>query len=276
MKKRIAFIKTRLAKKEYEDTVGISISKRYGFGTCTLHGHDFYELDIIAGGKAPITFNGKADIAERGKVYFLSPEDFHEYPTQDKKDILNIHFAIDAVSSNVIQPILESKNRIYTPTAECFENISRIVDIMLKLDSEDRCNAGIMSRLLESVLLMLLKSDAEREPLYRFSDSKSDMQKAILYIRENFKENPTLSEVAAVVSLNERYFCSKFKKYTGQNYKNYLKSIKLRYAARLMKVTSISVAEVATRCGYNSQSHFNREFKEYYGDSPLKMRHNKA
>ena len=99
-----------------------------------------------------------------------------------------------------------------------------------------------------------------------------DIQKALIYIHAHFKENPSLKKVAALLSLNEKYFCSKFKEYTGTSYKNYLRIKKLGYARRLIFATDLSGAEIAQRSGYSTQSHFNREFKELYGTSPLHMR----
>ena len=84
------------------------------------------------------------------------------------------------------------------------------------------------------------------------------MQKAITYINEHFKENPPLAEIAAVAAVSDRYFCSKFREYTGKTYKEYLKELKLRYARRLLLVTEMSVTEISAASGYATQSHFNR------------------
>ena len=51
-----------------------------------------------------------------------------------------------------------------------------------------------------------------------------------------------------------------------------LKELKLRYARRLLLVTEMSATEISEAAGYATQSHFNREFKDYFGTSPLKMR----
>ena len=76
----------------------------------------------------------------------------------------------------------------------------------------------------------------------------------------------------ALLSLNERYFCTKFKEYTGKSYKEYLREHKLSYAKRLLRSSTHSVTEIAFECGYTTTSHFNREFKAFYGETPLSMR----
>ena len=127
-----------------------------------------------------------------------------------------------------------------------------------------------MKRLLESLLLLLAESPTSTVP--KGKGKYSDVGRALVYIHEHFKENPPLSEVAALLHLNERYFCKKFKEYTKKSYKSYLRQRKLLYARQLLLSTNLSLIEISERSGYGSQSHFNREFKEYFGKSPSAVR----
>ena len=133
--------------------------------------------------------------------------------------------------------------------------------------NQKNSSAEILWRLLEAALLMLDKDKTEET-----APPTADMPRALTYIHEHFKENPSLSEIAAIIPLNERYFCTRFREYTGVTYKEYLKKLKLRYARRLLLVTELSVTEISEASGYFTQSHFNREFKSYYGVTPIAMR----
>ena len=44
-------MKTRLACAEFEKDYGINVTLKEGYGALIVHGHDFYELDIILNGK---------------------------------------------------------------------------------------------------------------------------------------------------------------------------------------------------------------------------------
>ena len=59
-------------------------------------------------------------------------------------------------------------------------------------------------------------------------------------------------------------------------YKDYLRVKKMRYARRLLLATELPMLEVAVQSGYETQNHFNREFKAYYGISPMEYRRNRA
>ena len=260
---------TRLVTSKFINGANILVEKKLGFTHCSLHGHDFYEIDIIIGGSATTTLNNKPKIAKTGTIFFLSPEDFHNYSSDDKLDIYNIQFTEDVVSSAILERIADSKNRIYTPDEKCFQAITILTMTMENIHTDDPANIEILSKLLECILLLLCRNlTSEKNP----NPANSDMQKAVIYLHAHFRENPSLGDVAGVLHLNEKYFCRKFREYTGQKYKDYLKAMKLRYARRLILVTSRTISEISSESGYGSQSHFNREFKEYYGMAPLELR----
>lgn len=263
-------MKTRLAKKEYASDTSISVKRTVDLGNCSLHGHDFYELDIITGGTATATTNGRSEPSGRGMVYFLTPEDFHEYSEADCLSVFNVQFYGDDVTSTLLRSLVCTDLRTFKLSAESFDTVCELFSIMERLSSTSELIADIMPRLLESILL-ILHGCLEITPPTNLQKSY-DIQRALIYIQEHFRENPTLCEVASLLSFNERYFCKKFKEYTGMTYKEYLRKRKLQYARRLVLSTSLPILDVCERCGYNTQSHFNREFRKEYGVSPLALR----
>ena len=58
----------------------------------------------------------------------------------------------------------------------------------------------------------------------------------------------------------------------GESYKNYVKKLKLNYASNLIVHTQLPISAIASESRYNSPSHFNKEFKEMFGISPVAMR----
>lgn len=264
--------KARLAASEFDKNTNISVRESISFHGSTLHGHDFYEIEIIKSGSTLSKLNGKDAVAESGTVFFMTPADFHEYEFCQGFDLYNIQFTAEAISSKILERLVSEKARSYQPNEKIFGKMCKLSSVMLELFTEG-ANPEILTRLLESLLLLLINDS--RADIYSVSESGQNIQKSITYIHEHFKENPSLGEVAATLPLNEKYFCLKFREYTGMTYKEYLKALKLRFARRLVLATSLSMAEIAENSGYGTQSHFNREFKEYYGISPLKLRFDK-
>lgn len=255
----------RLALGEFREGISVTAQKKSGMKAYTLHGHDFYELDIILSGKAEAVLNDESMAAAAGQIYFLTPEDFHSFLEASDLDIYNIHFTEDAVPPELLTRLTEGKTRLFVPTEENFTRISRLAATVEEFGLGERVENDVLCRLLECILLLLPEGGGDDTASRRFED----MQRAIVYIHAHFKENPSLTSVAASLHLNERYFCKKFKEYTGKTYKDFLKEKKLRYARRLVLATSLSVTEIAVRSGYGTLSHFNREFKSFFGMSPL-------
>lgn len=64
----------------------------------------------------------------------------------------------------------------------------------------------------------------------------------------------------------------KFADITGQKPTEFVRSIRLRRAAELIKAGGHSISETAYLCGFSSPSYFNRRFKEMFGVSPTEYR----
>jgi len=65
-----------------------------------------------------------------------------------------------------------------------------------------------------------------------------------------------------------------FKSVYGTSIAAHIKEHRMEEAARLLRGTSLSIAEIAARVGYDSQSKFTASFKEYSGKCPKDYRNN--
>lgn len=86
--------------------------------------------------------------------------------------------------------------------------------------------------------------------------------------------NPDLKliDVAKNVGLSEDVTSDLLRKYSKKNFRQYLNQIRMEEAKRLLKESSLQIAEIAFKVGYNNIQHFNRVFKEYTDDSPKSYR----
>ena len=68
------------------------------------------------------------------------------------------------------------------------------------------------------------------------------------------------------------YFLRLFKQSVGTTPHAYLTEIRLRNAKKLLETTSLSIAEIAERSGFESVSHFQVLFKKKTGMGAAKYR----
>lgn len=63
-------------------------------------------------------------------------------------------------------------------------------------------------------------------------------------------------------------FARHFHALLGEGPLGYLTTWRMRLAAQLLRSTTLSVAEVATRVGYESEFSFSRAFRRAWGEAP--------
>lgn len=89
------------------------------------------------------------------------------------------------------------------------------------------------------------------------------------YIKDNFRKDIDLEEVAKHACLTPPAFCRYFKKHTGLTFINYLNRMKIQEACKLITSQQHeNMAMVAYDSGFNSVTSFNRVFRNITGFSP--------
>ena len=98
------------------------------------------------------------------------------------------------------------------------------------------------------------------------------IKEAINYIEQNFQNNITIEDIAAVCGINRSYFGKIFRNSIGRSPQEFLMNYRMVKATELLKLTSLSIAEIGSAVGYENQLHFSRAFKTVYGISPREWR----
>lgn len=129
---------------------------------------------------------------------------------------------------------------------------------------------------------MLIKADLIRlivtlfrehsSPSAPGSDSRRLFYEAVHYIDQHYTDNLQLAELAGRAGMSPSYFSYIFKVLKGQSFVQYVNDIRIRKALDLLRMTDLTVLDIAMRVGFNHLSHFNRMFKKATGVNPLKYR----
>ncbi len=87
------------------------------------------------------------------------------------------------------------------------------------------------------------------------------LYKVITWTEAHFAEKFSIDEIAEKMGYSKSYFCNKFKKASGVPYVEYLISVRIAYACRLLQ-QGLSVGEVCEQCGFSGTSYFIKRFRE--------------
>lgn len=100
------------------------------------------------------------------------------------------------------------------------------------------------------------------------SFKKDRLSEVYQYVKENYKKEISLDEVAQVANLTPTSFCRMFKSKTKKNFIEYLNEIRISNACKHLIESDMSVSEIAYECGYKTVSNFNKLFKKNTGNTP--------
>ena len=97
------------------------------------------------------------------------------------------------------------------------------------------------------------------------------------YIEAHYAEDISLLALAKLqLYMSPAYFSRLFHEKTGSTYVDYLNSVRLDAAAKLLCSADMSVANVAEKVGYRDQKYFTRRFKTRFGCTPSEYKKNQG
>ncbi|MBR4071921.1 MAG: helix-turn-helix transcriptional regulator [Clostridia bacterium] len=246
-----------------------------------LHWHDRIELLRVDHGELTVTCGStNICIKEREIALFNSKEAHSAIAGSTETDYTCVMFELGPLvnnryyGQNYIKPLLFRQMRFKNYIHD--ENISLVIDKLVEAYETNmptcaiRIDAGILM-LLTRLIEGYINTEPESSP--RHSDHR--FTEVIDYLDTHFTDNISIAELAKKFGYNKSYFCRKFKDQTGITCVEYISSLRLDYAAIMLKGTPYSVNEIAEKCGYPDANYFSRCFKEKYDMSPIEYKKNK-
>ncbi len=126
----------------------------------------------------------------------------------------------------------------------------------------------------EQVMEFVLHLHEKINSTYDQNKNVQKMKLAVEYIEENYAKDLNMAVVSNYISMNYSLFSYSFKQYTGSNFVNYLKDIRMKEAKKLLTETDMKIVEISQEVGYDNEKHFMKIFKATCGVSPTEYRHN--
>ena len=131
----------------------------------------------------------------------------------------------------------------------------------------------VMAPLIEREILYRLMRGPDAEILHQLAlaDSRfSRVNKAIEWIKRNYREAFSVEAVAASANMSTSSFHHHFKAVTSMSPLQYQKHIRLHEARRLILSEWMEAARAGFEVGYGSPSQFSREYKRVFGAPPVR------
>ncbi|MCL6589294.1 MAG: AraC family transcriptional regulator [Firmicutes bacterium] len=260
----------------------ISYKKAMGHYTMpSNHFHDGYEIYYLLSGERYYFIKERTFYIKKGELVLINAYDLHKtmdtgVPNHERilikfnpqfvltADIPLHQFLAALFKVNVIQFSIPAQNLVE--------------EILTKMLQESRAQKTGFEIILQSLLLQLLvyaTRYTEANVTYTFEHPSPNHQKIseiVQYINENYPEAISLSSVAELFYVSPYYLSRIFKKVTGFTFVEYLNSVRVKEAQKLLRESKLNVLRIAEKVGFGSIAHFGRVFKSVTGYSALHYR----
>src|SRR5580692_5522359 len=94
--------------------------------------------------------------------------------------------------------------------------------------------------------------------------------KAVTWLRENFEKTLNVDELASMAGMSRSTLHHHFRGLTAMSPLQFQKQLRLHAARQKMLTEELDAASAAFEVGYESPSQFNREYKRFFGQPPMR------
>ncbi len=254
------------------------------FNMPIYHHHNVFEIYYLLEGRRNYFIQNRTYAVMKGDIVLINVQDIHR--TMDSNNTpherILIYFNKDFISS-----IINDEKDI--ALLDCFMGKNKVIRLNVSeqafvetllfrmLDENEKKPEGYLTyqRVLLTELLLFINRHIKRydkQSIGTNSLLQKKMSEVAIYLTENYRSRISLKQVAERFFITPCHLSRSFKKATGFSFIEYVNSIKVKEAQKLLKKTNSSVMRIAELTGFDSQTHFGRVFKNLTGMSPLQYR----
>lgn len=256
------------------------------FPQVALHWHDSMELVFVKRGAGLIQMGTVTYPTRTGDIFVFSPGTLHalRQAPGSSMEYENIIFdlellggAEDLCAEKYLLPLqsgrltltgrLSTNDLCYPKAAACLREVEDAN--RSKLPGYELIVKG---ELLHFLALLIAQG---RQHLSAETAETADTQrlKALLqWLSAHSAEDLHIADAAQVCSFSSSHFMRWFRQMTGQSFVAYLNDYRLNMAAEALHTTDDTVLSIASRCGFENLSYFNRAFKAHFQMTPREYR----
>lgn len=251
-------------------------------GMPCAHHHNDYELYFLVSGSRKYFLSTQIFTVQPNQIMLIKPNISHQVTIN-----LNIPYEryVLYISPKMMSELCKEYPSINQTPMTPFFNLSentfkQTIKLILKLQKETQIQDSHSKDSIKSTLADLLILIHRNNNLSNLSSNKKDarLQNAIDHIINNYVEPLTLEECAFVACMSPSHFSRVFHKTTALSFKEFLNRIRIDKAIELLESTNYSIADIAQKVGFSTESYFGYIFKKLKKTSPsnYRVKHNKT
>lgn len=243
---------------------------------CIPHLHRELELVLMLEGEAVAYADSVRSTLMPGDVFLSFPNQIHYYETIGPENYLLFIIKPDLI------PEFTDLFHMGTPQSPVIRGIGneprirQLFDFLGEACVRSQAQSGdkdYTQSLKRGHLLALFSELLPCMTISKLSIGDSGALRSIVsFCAQNFSENLSLSMLEEKLHLNKYYISHLFSERLGLRFNDYINSLRISEACRLLLNSDYSVTEVSEHVGFNTLRTFNRAFMKQLGVSPTDYR----
>ncbi|MDU2122863.1 MAG: helix-turn-helix domain-containing protein [Clostridium celatum] len=245
------------------------------------HWHNSIEIIYVLKGSLQIKIDTDSFTLNEREVEIINSDESHEIQSLEDNKVLI--FNIDPF---FFEKYYKDINNIffYTNSNDAedqngieYEELKTILSQMLceyvqKLEDYDEEIEELLITLLYHLVNNFHYLTYEKEELKEKTDQLARYHRISKYIYNNYNNNITLQEIAKKEFLSPHYLSHEIKYATGYSFTDLINLTRIEESIKLLLDSDMSISEISDEIGFSHVRYFNKNFKYYYGCTPLQYR----
>lgn len=271
----------------YAPHYGFYINKIYREGRHEMdafHFHKKYEVYYLTSGRRTYFIGDSSYLIEPGSLVLVDKDEPHKTGSPDEQPHCRfvINFSdnyIESIASQLedvdLFRVFQSKIKVLMLNHAQQLQVEKHLNRMLESAGEGTAEAIATTRLQLCELLLMasqfMKMQTKVSPQPK-EITNPTVNAIIQHITTHYNQKLSLQAIAEHFALSPNYLSRMFKKATNASIIDYINSVRMYEAKKLLEETSDHISAIALQVGFNTTTHFTRTFKNVTGLSPQSYR----
>lgn len=251
--------------------VGLSSEQQGAENVRTAYEQARFAINLVPEADGVLHYYRESSVPEKKTVDFVTLQQLYELILAgETQAIIELFRHVEELVSDSAAP--DAEQEAYAVLRYVVHNVmidQRLPKQEVCLDPVSGCSVHSVFLQLQEVCLQICRILQQR----RLSNNQDLKDRILSYIKQHFCENTLYADtIAREFNISEKYVYKLIREHTGQTLNEYIEQLRIRKAMEMLQETDLSVAAIASACGFNAVNTFYRIFKKYYAVSPSACR----
>lgn len=252
------------------------------------HGHKTLELAYVEKGSLEHHINGQTLVLNPGDYYIVDYGVTHSYkrigsgkllvqnllfhPKFLDRSLEGIHSFDEMMNAYLLRFCYRSLN--VSPTGITLHDDDGQIGTLVKsiLAEFKAQNYGYLEFVRCSLVALLILTMRKISKQDTTPTQSPEIRQMVSYIESHYKDNLELSQFSRELGYSVPHLSRKFSQEVGMGFMEYVQTIRLEHACRLLQSTDLPINRIAAEIGYENIKHFNALFKRKLSLTPREFR----